>query len=155
MGWRGDLRADEAVVQGSRTYVPILPEQEWYRAEVDQIESFAPLIPVDRVWVEALGDAEPSADQVPDLFGRLTSLDVPAPRRPVSARIVSPIGGRRLVRMRETGEQRDLRAVTEPYQNAAGDICIRLVKELEWYRWGWTGHLPKSTEVPVFLLWAE
>ena len=25
-GWRGDLRADEKVVQGSRTYVPVMPE---------------------------------------------------------------------------------------------------------------------------------
>jgi hypothetical protein len=32
-GWRADLRADEKVVQGSRTYVPVIPEAEWYRAE--------------------------------------------------------------------------------------------------------------------------
>jgi hypothetical protein len=35
------------VVQGSRTYVPIIPEHEWYRAEADQVEVFAPLIPVE------------------------------------------------------------------------------------------------------------
>ena len=52
LGWRGDLRGDAAVVQASRTYVPVLPEQEWYRAEAEQIEVFAPLVPIDRVWVE-------------------------------------------------------------------------------------------------------
>ena len=41
-GWRADLRADAAVVQGSRTYVPVLVEQEWYRAESEQVEVFAP-----------------------------------------------------------------------------------------------------------------
>src|SRR5690242_15746600 len=54
-GWRGDLRADEKVVQGSRTYVPVMPEGEWYRAEAEQTEVFAPLVPVERVWVEEFG----------------------------------------------------------------------------------------------------
>jgi len=36
-GWRGDLRADAAVVQGARTYIPVLTEQEWYRAELEQM----------------------------------------------------------------------------------------------------------------------
>ena len=57
LGWRGDLRADEKVVQGSRTYVPVMPEHEWYRAEAEQIEVFAPLVPVERVWVEETGMA--------------------------------------------------------------------------------------------------
>ena len=52
LGWRGDLRADAAVVQGARTYIPVLTEQEWYRAELEQMETFAPLVPVDRVWAE-------------------------------------------------------------------------------------------------------
>jgi hypothetical protein len=54
-----------------------------------------------------------------------------------------------------TGEHRDLRAVTEPYQNAASDICVRVSTELDWYRWGWTGQPPRSMEVPVYLLWIE
>ena len=56
LGWRGDLRADERVVQGSRTYVPVIPEHEWYRAEAEQVEVFAPLVPVERVWVETIGE---------------------------------------------------------------------------------------------------
>src|SRR3954463_14144354 len=54
-GWRADLRADEKVVQGSRTYVPGIPEAEWYRAESEQTEVCAPLVPVERVWVEEYG----------------------------------------------------------------------------------------------------
>src|SRR6266581_4523563 len=86
LGWRGDLRGDTAVVQASRTYVPVLPEQEWYRAEAEQIEVFAPLVPVDRVWVETIATAEPtgpSITPVGDVFGRLVSLDGPPRRVPV------------------------------------------------------------------------
>jgi hypothetical protein len=156
LGWRGDLRADSAVVQGSRTYIPVLTEQEWYRAEVEQVETFAPLVPVDRVWVEILGESEPEdSARWKDLFNRLVSLDAPAPRQPISARVAMSVTGRRVVRVSPTGEHRDLRAVTEPYQNAASDICVRVSTELDWYRWGWTGQPPRSMEVPVYLLWIE
>jgi hypothetical protein len=156
LGWRGDLRADAAVTQGSRTYIPVLTEQEWYRAEVEQLETFAPLIPIDRVWVEILGESEPEdSARWKDLFTRLASLDEPARRQPISARVVVSMTGRRVVRVRPDGEQRDLRAVTEPYQNAASDICVRVASELDWYRWGWTGQVPRSREVPVYLLWVE
>jgi hypothetical protein len=156
MGWRGDLRADAAVVQGSRTYVPVLTEHEWYRAEAEQIETFAPLVPIDRVWVDVLGASESEdSSRWKDLFARLVSLDAPAPRPPISARIIASLTGRRMVRVSPTGEQRDLRAVTEPYQNADSDICVRITKELDWYRWAWTGQVPKTLEVPVYLLWIE
>src|SRR5262249_13328924 len=59
LGWRADMRADSPVVQGSRTYVPVLPEQEWYRAEAEQIEAFAPMVPIERVWVEAVAGPSP------------------------------------------------------------------------------------------------
>ncbi len=155
LGWRGDLRADAAVVQGARTYIPILTEQEWYRAELEQLETFAPLVPVDRVWLEALGTPISGEDIPTDLFERLVSLDTPAPRYPVSARLVSGLSGRRVVRVDQTGEHRDLRAVTEAHQNTEGDICVRVTRERDWYRWAWTGQTPKTTEIPVYLLWVE
>jgi hypothetical protein len=156
LGWRGDLRADAAVVQGSRTYVPVLTEQEWYRAESEQVETFAPLVPIERVWVELVGDRQPGTDAQPqDLFARLVSLDAPGPRQPVSARLMPSVSGRRVVRVGPTGEQRDLRAVTEPYQNAEGDVCVRVSRELDWYRWAWTGQAAKTREIPVYLLWIE
>jgi hypothetical protein len=60
-----------------------------------------------------------------------------------------------MVRADPAGERRDLRAITEVYQNAEGDVCIRVSTELDWYRWGWTGQTPKTLEVPVYLLWVE
>lgn len=153
-GWRTDLRADTTVVQGSRTYVPVLAEQEWYRAESEQTEVFAPLVPVERVWVE-LPAVPPAGEPARDLFNRLVSLDAPPRRDPVPARDVIGVTGRRMVRADPAGERRDLRAVTEVYQNAEGDICIRLCTELDWYRWAWTGQAPKTLEVPVYLLWVE
>jgi len=154
-GWRGDLRADAAVVQGARTYVPVLIELEWYRAEVEQIETFAPLVPVDRVWLEAPSEKPVGEEPGTGLFDRLVSLDGPAVRYPISARLTSGLSGRRVVRMSPTGEHRDLRAVTEPHQNTEGDICVRVARELDWYRWAWTGQTPKTLEVPVYLLWVE
>ena len=76
-GLAGDLRADERVVQGSRTYVPVIPEHEWYRAEADQVEVFAPLVPVERVWVETVGGPAFGRRPTHDKGIRLVSLDGP------------------------------------------------------------------------------
>lgn len=154
-GWRGDMRADEPIVQGSRTYVPVLAEQEWYRAEAEQTEVFAPLVPVERVWLE---EVQPPTSESPvptDIVSRLVSLDAPPRRDALPVREVPSCTGRRVVRMAEDGEQRDLRAVTEPYSSAEGDICVRVATELDWYRWAWSGQAPRTLEVPVHVLWVE
>ena len=93
LGWRGDLRVDDAVVQASRTYVPVLPEQEWYRAEAEQTEVFAPLVPIERVWVEQTSSKLTLPEGGSDLVARLVSLDAP-PSRPAR-------------RLREVGRSRD------------------------------------------------
>ncbi|MDT4989785.1 MAG: hypothetical protein QOI74_3879 [Micromonosporaceae bacterium] len=161
LGWRGDMRADSPVVQGSRTYVPVLAEQEWYRAEAEKIEAFAPMVGVERVWVETVaGDSTADPPAGTDLVSRLVSLDAPPRRDPVPAREAAAITGRRVVRAPgpsdKTGrEQRDLRAVTEAYTNADGDICVRVTTELAWYRWAWSGKAPKTLEIPIHLLWLE
>jgi hypothetical protein len=86
-GWRGDLRGDHAVVQASRTFVPAIPEGEWYRSEAERIEVFAPLVPIERVWVEITETtAPPATDPLRrDVFARLVTLDAPARREPVRA----------------------------------------------------------------------
>lgn len=153
-GWRADLRADNKVVQGSRTYVPVIPEQEWYRAEAERIEVFAPLVPAERVWVEEVGEVvgDPGPGHVAP---RLVSLDTPPTRPPIPVSSAGSVTGRRVVRMIEGAEQRDLRAVTEAYTSADGDICVRVARELDWYRWAWSGQPPKTLEVPVHELWVE
>ena len=153
LGWRGDLRADERVVQGSRTYVPVIPEHEWYRAEAEQVEVFAPLVPAERVWVETVG--ERPGTRPPESGARLVSLDVPTHRPPTPVFEADSVAGRRVVHVAESTERRDLRAVTETYSGADGDICVRVTPELEWYRWAWRGQAPTTLEVPVHLLWIE
>jgi hypothetical protein len=154
-GWRGDLRADEKVVQGSRTYVPVMPEGEWYRAEAEQTEVFAPLVPVERVWVEEYGMSGAIASS-PDVMSRLVSLDEPPRREPVAALDAGLFTGRRVVQLLEDGgEQRELRAVTELHTNQDGDLCARVAHEIDWYRWSWSGRTPKTLEVPIHLLWVE
>ena len=156
LGWRGDLRADERVVQGSRTYVPVIPELEWYRAEAEQVEVFAPLMPADRVWVELPGkrDESPSSPRS-DVLARLVSLDAPTHRPPLPVVEADTVTGRRVVQVVDGAESRDLRAVTEIYNSTDGDICVRVATELDWYRWAWRGHPPTTREVPVHLLWVE
>ncbi|MEU8260964.1 hypothetical protein AB0C02_10135 [Micromonospora sp. NPDC048999] len=154
LGWRGDLRADERVVQGSRTYVPVIAEHEWYRAESEQVEVFAPLVPVERVWVETVGERLPASRPAePGL--RLVSLDAPAHRAPTPVFEADSVAGRRVVQVTGAADQRDLRAVTETYSGTDGDICVRVAAEVEWYRWAWRGQAPTTLEVPVHLLWIE
>lgn len=155
LGWRSDMRADEKVVQGSRTYVPVMPEGEWYRAEAEQTEVFAPLVPVERVWIEELGVIGAFAPS-DDLMSRLVSIDEPPRRNPVAAFDAGALTGRRVIRLLDDGgEQRDLRAVTELHTNSEGDICARVAEELDWYRWGWNGQAPRTLEVAAHLLWVE
>ncbi|BCB85656.1 hypothetical protein [Phytohabitans suffuscus] len=155
LGWRYDLRADEKVVQGSRTYVPVIPEQDWYRAELEQVEVFAPLVPAERVWIEKLTVAREVGGPVDGKSRRLVSLDAPPEQPPILATESLRIAGRRLVQVIDGVERRDLRAVTEVYSSANGEICIRVATELEWYRWVWSGQYPKTLEVPARLLWLE
>ena len=156
LGWRADLRGDDAVIQSSRTYVPVMPESEWYRAEAEQIEVFAPLVPVERVWIETLAVAGSETSFGPaDVVSRLVSLDAPPRRDPVPVIDAGPLTGRRLVWVTGPTQRRDLRAVTELYSGPEGDICVRVAAELDWYRWGWSGKAPKTLEVPVHLLWTE
>ncbi|MFC0007947.1 hypothetical protein [Micromonospora siamensis] len=155
LGWRGDLRADDRVVQNSRTYVPVIPEHEWYRAEAEQVEVFAPLVPVERVWVETIGERSPVTGTAPAAGSRLVSLDQPSHRAPTPVFEADAVSGRRVVHVVDAVEHRDLRAVTETYSGAEGDICVRVTSELDWYRWAWRGQPPTTLEVPVHLLWIE
>jgi hypothetical protein len=148
LGWRGDLRADNAVVHGSRTYVPVLTEQDFYRAETEQLEMFAPLVPVDRVWVEHIASG---AAAVPDE----STLDTPPRRIAMPAMVADTLTGRRVVQSVPDGWIRDLRAVTEVYRNAAGVACVRVAGEAEWYAWALSGNVPSTVETLASSLWVE
>lgn len=154
LGWRHDLRADEKVVQGSRTYIPVMAEHEWYKAELEQIEVFAPLVPADHVWVETLGRRE-DIDHLHGSGSGLVSLDGPPTRRPIAIGLALRVTGQRLVQLIDGVERRDIRAVTERYVSETGEICTHVATEVEWYRWTWTGKPPKTLELPVDSIWLE
>jgi hypothetical protein len=149
VGFRGDLRADDAVVHGSRTYVPVLTEQDYYRAETDQIEVFAPLVPINRVWVE----------HIPPLHAPVGSssvtLDAPLTRQPIAVEAAHHVIGCRVVQAVPDGFVRDLRAVTDTYLSANGTLCVRVCGEAEWYKWGLGGTTPSTSEIAVTALWLE
>jgi hypothetical protein len=147
LGWRGDLRADDPVVHGSRTFVPVLSEQDYYRAETEQLEVFAPLVPVDRVWVEQVSHGAS--------VERPVTLDAPPRRAPAPASVTVSVMGRRVVQAVPDGHVRDLRAVTEVYRNADGQPCVRICGEPEWYRWALDGTTPSISEVPAVRLYLE
>jgi hypothetical protein len=129
-------------VHGSRTYVPVLSEQDYYRAETEQLEVFAPLVPVDRVWVEQTSERATGID------GPVT-LDAPPRRAATSIAEATAVTGRRVVQAVPDGHIRDLRAVTEVYRNAEGAACVRVCGEAEWYRWALDGTTPSTSEVPA------
>jgi hypothetical protein len=150
VGFRGELRADDPVVQGSRTFVPVLTEQDYYRAEIDQLEVFAPLVPVERVWVEhpiAL------AARAPKLH--TTALDSPPLRIPTRARDIRHIMGMRVVQTVPDGHVRDLRAVTDTYEDSSGGLWAGICSEPDWHAWALTGTTPTPTKISADLLWVE
>ncbi|BCJ26485.1 hypothetical protein [Actinocatenispora sera] len=154
-GWRCDLRADDPVEQDGRAFVPVLAEHDWYRAELDDTDVFAPLVPVERVWVEQPDAAAGSAEPPANLLARLVTLDAPPLRIPVPARDMPALTGRRVVVVSPETVRRDVRAASEPYENDDGTICLSVCAEPDWYRWAFAGRPADCTEVPVYLVWAE
>lgn len=146
LGWRRDLRADSVVVQDGRTFVPVLTEHDWYRAEAEDVEVFAPLVPISRVWVE-----------VPAAEVRIDSA-APEPRWPVPVDQKTSVTGARVVYLAPAPTpvfERGWRAVSEVHQSTGGRPILLVVHELDWYRWAWTGRIPQAMEIPVDNTWAE
>jgi hypothetical protein len=54
-----------------------------------------------------------------------------------------------------TGFDRDLRAVSEVSRSTDGRRSVLVVKEIEWYRWAWSGRPAPALEVPAELVWVE
>ena len=132
--------------RAGRTFVPILTEQDYYRAELEQIEVFASLVPMDRVWVEEVRPAPTDGS---------AALDAPPirhARRPTSSEWLL---SRRIIRAVADGFVRDLRAVSGLYPTGPGAQCVRLCSEAEWYAWAFTGRVPDSVEVSALDLWVD
>lgn len=147
VGFRDGLRADDVVVRDGRTYVPVLTEQDYYRVEIEEIEAIAPLVPIDRVWVE-LALEQPRRQP-------LGALDAPPVVDPSPVLGASVVVGRRVVQAVPDGFVRDLRAVSQVYVAGGDRSVIRICAEHEWYRWGMAGTPPATTEVLAGHLWLE
>lgn len=155
-GWRGDLRADNLITQGAHSVVPILVEAEWYRAEQEQMEVFASLVPAERVWVETHGElASSPMPPAGDVDAALTTLDVPPIRIARNAREVPFLTGRRVTVTSVDGVERGLRAVTEPYTVGPDKVEVRIAREGEWYRWAANGKIPATRAVDATDVWVE
>jgi hypothetical protein len=152
-GWHSDLRADSLVRQESRSLIPVMPEADWYRAEQDRIEVFAPLIPAERVWVETIANDIGEPDP-----GCAVDLDSPPRRLPIPAEGVPLLTGRRVVAMSSRHEdllpERELRAVSELHPGVSVPQ-VRVAAEGDWYRWAATGLIPSTRAIAASLLWVE
>jgi hypothetical protein len=148
MGFRPDLRADNPVPQHGGLMVPILSEQDFYRAEIEQMETFAVLVPIERVWIEQV-------QGVGDMAGDLPTIDHPRVREPVCALGAPSLLGLRVVQEVPDGHIRDLRAVTDVYDNITIGLAARVCGEAEWYRWAVHGTVPSTTEILASQLWLE
>jgi hypothetical protein len=161
-GWRADLRTDQPVAEQDRpvSHVPVLPEWDFYRAEIDGIEVFAPLVPIEQVWIEHLEPEQVWPGAVDPARGR-TSLAAPPVRRPSPAMDALPLTGRRVVIMADRAhrgtreDRRDLRAISEPYPDRRGGGSVNLCTERDWYAWALRGRTPEVETYPVDLVWAE
>jgi hypothetical protein len=148
LGFRSDLRADDPVVQDGRTYVPVLPEQDYYRAEIEEIEAIAPLVPVDRVWVEHIPLQAAAAAPA-------GALDAPPWREPRRLTVDVAALGLRVVQVVPDGFIRDLRTVSLVYLIGGAIAVLRICGEPEWYRWALTGSAPSTMEVEADRVWLE
>ena len=111
---------------------------------------------IERVWIELADPIASPPSVVPrSVFERLVSLDGPPKREAVPVRDMPGVTGRRIVHSDGSRVERNLRAVTEPYQTAEGDVCLHVCAELDWYRWGWSGKSPRTREIPIYQLWVE
>jgi hypothetical protein len=149
VGFRNDLRADDPVIQGDRTYVPILTEQDYYRAESQGVEAFATLVPIERVWVEEIADVS----RVP--AHNKAALDAPPTRHPLTSTDAGDLIGRRVIQRVADGFIRNLRATTSLYLAKDGRMSVQVCGEAEWYQWAAAGSVPLMTQVEAFDIWIE
>jgi hypothetical protein len=149
LGFRNDLRADNPVIQGDRTYVPVLAEQDYYRAESQGIEAFATLVPIERVWVE-------EAAEVGNVSAHnKAALDAPPTCQPLASAAAGGLIGRRVVQRVPDGFIRNLRATTSLYLAQDGLMSVQVCGEAEWYQWAATGLVPRMTKAEAIDLWVE
>jgi len=177
LGWRDGLRIVSEVQdlrgQVDRVVEPTVSVQEeadYYRAlsGVESTMRFA--VGVSRVWVEQYvsqpdrdDDLGAEGESAPNTNAWLSDVvdDPGAPRlnRPVPARTVHALTGRRVIHVRGDGEiVTDLRAVGEPAWTDDGTIIVPVIDEHDWYLWTLRSNNmrhPSLRSVEISSLWVE
>lgn len=158
-GWRGDLRTDQPDTSDGAppTFVPVLTELDFYRAEIDGVAVLAPLVPIQRVWIEQ-PEPEPVWPGAVDPSRGRASLHAPPVRRATPASRAVPLIGRRVVAATGSGTpviRRDLRAVSEPYRDSRGGDSVNVCTERDWYAWAMSGCTPAIEALPADVVWVE
>jgi hypothetical protein len=177
LGWRDGLRIVSEVQdlrgQVDRVVEPTVSVQEeadYYRAlsGVESTMRFA--VGVSRVWVEQYVSQPDTDDRLgaegeiaPNSNAWLSDVvdDPGAPRliRPVPARGVHAMTGRRVIQVRGDGTiVTDLRAVGEPTWTDGGTIIVPVIDEHDWYLWTMRSNNmrhPSLRAVEISSLWVE
>ncbi|ORT54204.1 hypothetical protein [Streptomyces sp. CB03238] len=160
----GDAHRDSA-----GTWLHLVPELDFWRSQYESGQQMAPRrLPIDWVYIEHRLPYEPPSPGDPPppppplagdpraLLRRLSPRpDLPGGRMPVPARTVGHLHGRRIIQVTPLGFAWDLRAVSEPYEDANHDVVVRLTSVPEYYRWVLTGADPDPAPVNLYLLWTE
>jgi hypothetical protein len=177
LGWRDGLRivseVEDLLGQVDRVVEPTVRVQEegdYYRA-LSGIEDMPCLAAgVSRIWIEqyighaqrrANGheDAEPQSN--PNAWLADVTEDPGDPRvfRPVPARTMHALTGRRVIHVGARGETTtDLRAVGESAWTSEGTIVVPVVDEADWYLWATRSNNklhPSLRAVEISSLWVE
>ncbi|MGW2865608.1 hypothetical protein [Streptomyces sp. NPDC001205] len=164
-----DLRIiGDAHQDAGTTYIDVVPELDYWRAKVSPGRVASRRVPLAQTYIEhRLTYEPPAAGRVlPDpvalatdpaaLLRRLAPHpDMPGARTPVPARTIPHLHGRRIIQVNPLGFAWDLRAVSEPYMDNAGDIVLNLTSAHDYYRWVITGSKPDVVPVGLYLLWTE
>ncbi|WP_434600099.1 hypothetical protein [Streptomyces sp. A5-4] len=149
------------------TWLDVVPELDYWRTKISPGPVATRCLPIDQIYIEhRLAYDPPAADVVvappaatadpASLLRRLAPRpDMPGVRTPVPARGITHLHGRRIIQVAPLGFAWDLRAVSEPYQDSAGDIVLNLTAAYDYYRWVITGAEPDITPIGLYLLWTE
>jgi hypothetical protein len=177
LGWRDGLRIVSEVqdLRGEldrvvEPTVSVQEEADYYRALAGVQNTPRLAAGVSRVWVEQyVSQAENQLDTHEDadlpsngnawLAGVTENPARPRVIRPVPARTVHALMGRRVIHVAGDGEiTTDLRAVGESSWTAAGTIIVPLVDEYDWYQWASRSNNlrhPSLRAVETSSLWVE
>jgi hypothetical protein len=177
LGWRDGLRIISEVqdlrgqVDGVvEPTVKVQGEGDYYRALSGVQEMPRLAAGVSRIWIEQyIGHAQPGAsleaDPEPQSNPNAWLADVteepgdPRVFRPVPARTMHALTGRRVIHMGARGETTtDLRAVGESAWTSDGTIVVPVVAEADWYLWADRSNNqlhPSLRAVAISSLWVE